>query len=243
MNRTLAFAAIAIAALVTTGIAVARGVDDSKSARALAGTFTATTASRVDTRTCTTSDNKTLVTTSGTYSGAAAGDADLTGPATLRAHSVINTTDGIGTVSGSLKIDVASGRDTEAAFTTIYSGGSVAGLAVGRAHDPGAHLVANMSAGFTSTGGFTGGKIGGSAGGAAVELLPGSCRPSKPVKEASTARGTVSAVSSTSITVAGLTCTVPAALQSKVAGFPMSSRAEIHCLLMNGVNTLTRIDR
>lgn len=242
MNRTLAFAAIAVVALAAAGIAVARGTDDTKNVRALTATFAATAASHVQTRSCTTADNKAVTVSDGTYTGSATGDPDLTGAATLRAHSVINTTDNVGTVTGTLRIDVA-GRDTEAAFTSVYSAGSLAGLAVGRAHDPAARLVANLSAGFSPTGGFTNGKLGASGGGGAIELVGGSCRTVKPVREESTARGTVSANAGGSITVAGLTCAVPTALQAKVAGFPTGSRAEIHCTLQNGANTLTRIGR
>lgn len=242
MNRTLALAAIVVAALAASSIAVARGLDDAKNAKAVSGTFTAATASHVDTKTCTTSDQKTLVVTNGTYTGSATGDPDLTGNATLRAHSVINTTDGVGLVNGTLKIDVA-GRDTQAQFDAVYSNGSIAGLAEGHAHDPAARLVANMSAGFSSTGGFTNGKLGGSTGGAAVELAPGTCRPLKAVKEHSEARGTVSNVSASSITVAGLTCAVPTNLQSKATSFANGSRADIACRLVNGVNTLTRISK
>ena len=85
----------------------------------MTGAFTATTASKVETRTCTTTDGKTLVTTNGTYSGTASGDADFTGTATLRATSLINTTDNIGLVSGTLRIDVAAGRDTQAQFDAV----------------------------------------------------------------------------------------------------------------------------
>jgi hypothetical protein len=172
MKRTLTLAALVVVALAAASIAVARGLNDTKNARAVTGTFAATSASHVSTRTCTTSDNKALVVTDGVYTGTASGDPDLTGNATLRAHSVINTTDGIGRVTGTLRIDV-SGRDTQAQFDTVYSGGSIAGLAVGHAHDPAARLIANLSAGFTSSGGFTDGKLGGSSGGAAVELTPG----------------------------------------------------------------------
>lgn len=242
MKRTLASAAIVLVALAAAGIAVARGTDDTKNVRAVTATFAATTASHVQTRSCTTSDNKTVTVSDGTYTGMATGDPDLTGAATLRAHSVINTTDNVGVVTGTLKIDVA-GRDTEAAFNTVYSSGTVAGLAVGRAHDPSAHLIASLSAGFSPTGGFTNGKLGASGGGGAVEVAGGSCHTVKPVREESTARGTVSANNGTTITVAGLTCAVPAALQAKVAGFPTNSRAEIHCKLLNGANTLTDIRR
>jgi hypothetical protein len=242
MKRTLAATVAAAAALTATSLAVAHNLDPNTNVRALAGTFTATTASRVDTKTCTTAENKTLVTTTGTYTGLAGGDPDLTGTTTIRARSTINTTDNVGVVSGSLRIDVASGRDTQADFSAVYSGGSLAGLAVGRAHDPGAKLVANLSAGFTAAGGFTGGKIGGTAGGAAVELGPGRCQSVKTVKQRSEARGTVSAVSPTSITVAGLTCAVPANLQARVAKLAVNDRAEIHCTLVSNVNTLTSVE-
>jgi hypothetical protein len=243
MKRTLAATVATAAALTATGLAVARNLDSNTNVRAVAGTFAATTASRVDTKTCTTTDGKTLVTTTGTYTGTSTGDADLTGNATVHARSTINTTDNVGVVSGSLRIDVASGRDTQADFSAVYSGGSLAGLAVGRAHDPSARLVANLSAGFTSAGGFTSGKIGGGTGaGAAVEVGPGRCQSVKTVQQRSEAHGTVSAVSPTSITVAGLTCAVPANLQARVAKLAVNDRAEIHCTLVNGANTLKSVE-
>jgi len=243
MRRRSVVAALVVAALVVAGVAVAHGVDGGKSARAVSGQFTATTASRVTSRTCSTAAGKTVVTTDGTYTGSSTGDADLTGPATLHARSTINTTDGVGVVTGTLKIDVASGHDSVAQFTTVYSGGQLAGLAVGHAHRPSSHLVANVSAGFTAAGGFTSGKIGGSTGGAAVELAPAGCRSTPAVRQRSDATGLVTAVSPTSITVAGLTCTVPPALQSKVATVAVNTRAEIHCELVNNVNTLTKLER
>src|SRR5262249_34874404 len=188
-------------------------------ASAVAGGFSATTAANVVTKTCTTTDGKTIADSRGTYTGASSGSADLTGPITLNVHSTINTTDGYGLVSGKLKIDVASGRDAVAAFDTVYDHGGVVGLAEGRAQSsPGVALVGNLSAGFSAAGGFTGGKIGsGASGGSAVEVGPGKCAPAKPAVERSDARGTVSDVSSSSITVAGLQCNVPTALASKVA--------------------------
>jgi hypothetical protein len=241
MKRTLILAAAVTVALAATGYAVARGFDGTKSAKAVAGTFNATTVSKVQTRTCTTSDGKTLVSTNGTYTGPATGDADLTGPATLQARSTINSTDGIGIVSGKLRIDVASGQDTTAQFDAAYSGGQIAGLATGHAQDPHVKLLANLSAGFTAAGGFTDGKLGGgTAGGAAVELGPGKCEPTKTVKESSQASGLVTAVSASSITVAGLTCAVPADLQSVVSGLTVGARAEIRCSLVSGVNTLVK---
>jgi hypothetical protein len=243
MKRTIVVACAVLVALATTGFAVARGLDDNaRSARALTdGTFAATTPSHVDTRTCTTTDGKTIVTTNGTYTGTATGDADLTGAAKLQARSVINTTDGVGVVSGWLRIDVP-GQDTFAHFDGVYKAGQVAGLAIGHAHSPHARLVATLSAGFVAGTGFSAGKLGaGPAGGAAVELGPGNCRPVKNVQQRTEARGTIGAVSASSITVAGLACVVPANLQAKVATLAVNQRAEIHCTLTGGVNTLVSV--
>ena len=90
--------------------------------------------------------------------------------------------------------------------------------------------------------GLAGGKLGGGTnGGAAVELGPGNCRPTSAVKETSEARGIVAA-SGTSVTVASLTCTVPASLQAKVTSL-VGMRAEIHCALSGGVNNLVKIEK
>jgi hypothetical protein len=240
LKRTLMLVAASAVALTAASFAVAHG-DGAKTVKAVTGTFTATTASRVETRTCTTSDGKTLVITNGRYTGTSSGDADLTGPATLDARSTINTTDGVGVVSGTLRIDTASGPDARARFDAVYQGGHIAGLASGNAHEePRVSLLANVSADFTAAGGFVNGKLGGTTGGAAVELGPGKCERSQTVKENTQASGTVTAVSATSITVAGLTCAVPAALQSAVAGLTVGARAEIRCSLVNGANTLVK---
>ena len=241
--RRLLLVAVALAALTAVGVAVADGIEGAKTAKSVAGTFSATQAN-VSTRSCTTSDGKSLSITLAKYTGTSSGDPDLTGPITIRARSVINTTDNVGVVEGALRIDVASGRDTFATFGTVYDHGTVAGLAVGRAHDPSARLVANLSAGFSANGGFTGGKFGGgTAPGSAIELGPGRCGANPPA-EKSEARGTISALTSGSITVAGLTCTIPPAMSAEVTShFKVNDRAEIHCALLNGTNTLTKIER
>ncbi len=178
--RKFLIVAVGVLALVTAGLAVGKELKSTKAAKAVAGTFTATTSSHVDTKTCTTADGKTIVRSHGRYTGTSAGDSELTGPITLDVHSVLNTTDNVGAVTGKLKIDAASGK-TAAHYAAVYDGGSLAGLAGGHAGDPGVTLLANLSAGFTTAGGFTSGKLGGgTAGGSAVELGPGTCAPEKP---------------------------------------------------------------
>jgi hypothetical protein len=242
--RKFIFAAVALVALVATSFAVAHGIEGAKSAKAVAGTFNATGTS-TSSRTCTTTDGKTIVVTDGKYTGVAAGDPDLTGPITLRARSVVNTTDNVGTVEGRFSIDVANGRNTDGSYLAVYSGGTIAGLAAGKAHQPNAKLVANLSATFSAASGFTGGKLGGgTAGGSAVEVGPGSCKPSKPTAEKSEAHGTITTLSTNSITVAGLTCAIPADKSADVnAKFHQNDTAEIHCSLVSGTNTLTKIEK
>jgi hypothetical protein len=242
--RKLTFAAVVLVALVATSYAVAHGIEGAKSAKSVAGTFTAT-GSTTSTRTCTTTDGKTIVVTDGKYTGAAAGDPDLTGAITLRARSVINTTDNVGTVDGRFAID-ASGKNTEGAYSAVYDHGAIAGLAVGKARESKARLIANLSATFSAASGFTAGKLGGgTAGGGAVELGgAGGCKPAGTSHERSEARGTITALSTTSITVAGLTCAIPPAASADLnAKFKASDSVSIKCELVSGTNTLTKIEK
>jgi hypothetical protein len=238
--RKLTYAIAMLVALVATGYAVADGIQGAKSASKVAGTFTAA-GSSTSSRTCTTDDGKTVVVTDGKYTGAASGDPDLTGTITLRARSIVNTTDKVGLVTGSLRIDTA-GKSTNAAYSAVYDNGTISGLAVGRAHDHGVALVANLSAGFDAATGFTSGKIGGgTSGGSAVEVGGKGCKPQRQPNEKSEARGTISSLSTTSITVAGLTCAVPSDKASDVSKFKQGDFVDIRCSFANGQNTLTSI--
>jgi hypothetical protein len=240
--RRLTFIAAGLAALLVTSIAVAHGIG-AKSAKEVAATFQAT-GSSMSSKTCTSTDGKSITITNGRYTGTAAGDPDLTGAITITARSVIDTTDNIGAVDGQLRIDVSGARDTRVNYSAVYSDSKIAGLATGNAHSAGARLVANLSSGFDPSSGFQGGMLGGgTAGGKAVELGPAKCAPNSPPKpEKSEARGTIAALSMDSITVAGLQCTIAsndsAAVNSK---YKMGDRVQIHCSLQNGVNTLDHI--
>src|SRR4051794_29958714 len=206
--RKLSLVIVGVVSLILTSVAVAHGIEGAKTAKSVAATFSAT-AGTVNSRTCTTSDNKTIVVTQGSYTGTATGDADLTGALTLHVKSVVNTTDNVGTAGGSFRIHTATPGDTKGAFSGVVDHGTLAGLAVGRVKG-GVSLLGNVSATFAAATGFTGGKIGGgTAGGSAVEVGGTSCKSSAPTHERSSARGTVSAISSSSITVAGLTCALP----------------------------------
>lgn len=244
--RNLTVAAAAAAALVCAGVAVAHGIDGgTPSFAAVSGTFTATTVSGTSTsQTCTTPAGKSVTSTRATYTGTATGSTDLTGDAVLNANSTIDTTDGLGLVRGTLRVGA-----TQAQFTAVYDHGKLAGVATGHG---GSHtqLVANVSAGFSAAGGFTSGKIGGSAGGSAVEFMPGGCgRHGSPVPpqhehRGNDASGTITAVDAASITVAGLTCSVPTRLAMIVAAsYSVGEHVAISCAPASGIETLVRIDK
>jgi hypothetical protein len=239
MQRLIAITASALL-LVGVGVAVAHS---DKSVKQVSATFTATDTSALRTSSCTGPDG-TYVRAHATYSGSAvSSDASLNGAARIEATSLINTTTGDGVVTGKLRIDAGDKRAV-AHFTAVYTNGAIAGLAEGHTASPGAALVGNLSAGYSTTGGFTDGKLGGgTSGGNAVAVTRGGCRPSSssPKPERVEARGAISAVSSSSITVAGVTCSVPADLQEKVGKLHTSDVVTIHCEVANGTTTLTKV--
>jgi hypothetical protein len=261
MTKRLALVAVGLLALAAAGLAIAKIVQTS-SVTAVSATFTATTQTgKSVTRTCTTADGKTLVATHATFTGSAASASpELAGPLTVDTQSLVNTTDDVGRVDARLRVASSSGK-TDLHVTGVYDHGNLAGLATGHAATPHVQLVGNLSSSFSTGGGFTNGKIGGgSAGGSAIELGPGRCAPTKPAPKPSPptkpapkpspphpeqvqATGTISAVSATSITVAGLTCTVPSNLAARVSGLKTGDRAGIRCIVSNGANTLTKVDK
>ena len=171
--RKLLLAAVGVAALIGASVAFAHTFGSSVTS--VTGTFDATTVSHSEQKSCTTSDGKTIQATDATYTGTAVGDVSVAGTVTVHARSVIDTTDDLGTVQGSVKIGGG-----EAQFSGVYDHGKVAGLLTGHvgAKDSHSTLLANVSAGFSAAGGFSGGKIGASDGGSAVELAAGSCKSS-----------------------------------------------------------------
>jgi hypothetical protein len=242
--RKLVWITAAIAALAGAGMAVAHQVD-SKSVKPVSATFTATTPSVVRTSTCTGPDG-TYTTTRATYTGTAtSSEPTLNGPISIDTQSLLNTTTNVGAVSG--KITIGSGGGSTH-FAAVYSNGNVAGLATGNGGDEhwqGNQLLANLSAGFTTAGGFTNGKLGGgTTGGDAVQILPGGCQPTPtPKPDTIQVHGAVTGVTATTISAAGVTCTIPTTLSATVTGLALTtgSQIEMTCTVAAGVNTLAHI--
>jgi hypothetical protein len=240
--RKLVWITTALAALAGAGLAVAHQ-GDTKSITSVSATFTATTPTGVRTSTCTSADG-TYATTDATYTGTAtSSQPSLNGSITIDAESVLNTTTNVGVVSGTIQFGSGWGNGTQ--FDAVYSNGNIAGLATGRMQNPDGQLLANLSAAFSSTGGFTSGMLGGgTSGGGAVQVLRADCQPvAAPKPDVIEVNGAVSAVSATSITAAGVTCALPASLQAAVTALALANGSEVDmaCTASGGVNTLSRI--
>lgn len=242
--RRLMLTAASVLALVGAGIAVAHGVQ-SKSVKQVSATFTAATAGNVRTQTCTGSDGS-YAKTDGTWTGAStSSEPTLNGNATISADAIVNTTTGNGTVSGRIRIDTSDGHHTSATFDSVLDNNThIVGLAEGRNDDQGSKLLANLSANWSASGGFSNGKLGGPAdGGYAVLVAQGGCQPQPaPKPETINVHGAITAVSSTSISAAGVTCVVPSTLSSTVGSLQVGNRVDMTCEAANGTSTLEKVE-
>jgi len=241
MKRIVLFT-VGVAALAFSGLAVAHSTW-SHAVKGVSATFAATTVSNVRTSNCIGAEGAPFTLTRATYSGTATStDATLNGPVTLDLSSYVNTTTGYGTVAGKLRISTAGNGYTNAHIDGVVSHGAFAGLAAGRV-DNATWLLGNISADFTSAGGVTNGKLGGSAGGDAVEGIPGHCvKPALPKPQRIHVVGTATAASATSLSVASVTCAVPADLAAFVTSHvAVGTRVDLRCLVSNGTPTATRI--
>jgi hypothetical protein len=178
--RLTSVALIAGAALAAAGVAAA-GHRGTQSTQAAAATFTASSVSRMSAKTCTASDGSYRETTA-TYEGtASSSDARLNGALTIRAHSVVDTTTGLGWVDGSFRIRGSSGG-AQGSLHAAIAGGQAAGGVDGQASGRQGKLVASAAAAFSPDGGFTSGSLGtGSAPGIGVVFHRGACTRAKAV--------------------------------------------------------------
>lgn len=179
--RRIILAAVAAAALGAGAIALASPGGGTTS---VTGTFTATTVSKLKTSTCTGPDG-TYQITDAHYSGTAtSSDSHLTGPITIHARTVYNSTENLGTVRGEVKIDPAGPSSTRARLVAVDTNGALAGSVDGGAAGAG-RLVGAFSGTFNPATGFSAASIG-TGGSGALLIDPRPCpkphgpHPSKP---------------------------------------------------------------
>jgi hypothetical protein len=245
MKRVI-LGAVALAALAVTSAAVAHHLRSGDVSQ-VSATLSAPTAANVETRTLT-CDGQTIEITTGRYSGTATSSApDLSGPVELRVKSVYNVTKKLGWVDGRLTIRAADDR-SHAYFSAVNVDGTLDGWLRGSAGRGDGALFGSFAGTFSKTGGLVSGTIGsGTGANAAVIAKHTSCRSQKPVRPSVhlVVRGTVEAVSSSSITVkpndgtANQTCTVTDS--DEVRRVDQGDRVEMTCVQVAGAWTLVRV--
>jgi len=177
-KRLAALALLACTALTVAGVAAAGRLRE-QSSESAAATFATTSTSHLQSRTCTGSDGTYRETTAAYTGTASSGDARLNGALTIRAHSVVNTTTGIGWTEGSFRVRGSSGGADGTLHAAIASGHAV-GSVVGSVDGAQGKLVASVSSGFSQDGGFSSGSLGsGTATGAGVIFQRGDCTNAK----------------------------------------------------------------
>ena len=172
---------VAAAAFIGGGVAWAN--HGSQSTQAAAADFTATSVSQIRSSTCVGSDG-TYQDTTATYTGTAtSSDPRLSGPVEIRTRSVVNTTEGLGWLDGSIRVR-GSSAGAYASIRGAIANGNVVGLVNGNGdHYGGGKLVATFSSPFSQNAGFTSGHLGsGTATNAGVFFTQGSCTKMKQVK-------------------------------------------------------------
>ena len=148
------FAVAALAAVAGTGVAIAAGnLATTKSVDAM---FNATTVKQRHVKTCTGADGDTYEITHATYTGSSdSDDSRLDGPIEIRVKSVYNTKKDLGHLTGNFRGDKARGN-----LSAVNKDGTLEGFLKGGVRDSAGKLFANISADYSSSGGFSDGKLG-----------------------------------------------------------------------------------
>jgi hypothetical protein len=167
---------IMAAALAAAGVAAAhRGAP---SVQSVSAAFDATTVSQHSLTTCSVNGGDTFQATRATYTGTAtSSDPRLSGALTIRAWSLVDTTNGVGHLYGTFHI---RGTDRNLAHGTLnaaIAGGKASGLARGFVRGRWGHLVASLGATFDPTAGFSSGSIGSNTSGAGFLRSGRWCHP------------------------------------------------------------------
>jgi hypothetical protein len=167
---------VAAAALAAAGAAAAhRGPP---SVQSVTAAFNATNVSQHYLTTCSVDGGDTFQATRATYTGTAtSADPRLTGALTIRAWSLVDTTNGVGHLYGTFRIRGAGLDRAHGTLNAAIANGSASGLARGFVHGRWGHLVASLGATFDPTAGFSSGSIGSSTVGAGFLRSGRWCHP------------------------------------------------------------------
>ena len=155
---------VVIAALAAAGVAAARG--KTTSVQAASATFSATTVANKDQVTCSVTGGDTFQATRAVYTGSSlSSDPRLAGALTIRAWSLVDTTNGVGHVFGLFRIK-GPGTQAHGTLNAAVANGNASGIARGFVRHKWGRIVASLGSSFDPNAGFSLGSLGGSTAGA-----------------------------------------------------------------------------
>jgi hypothetical protein len=175
-KRISVFVLIAAAALVAAGVAAAHR--KAPSVQSVSATFNATTVTQHSLTTCSVNGGDTFQATRATYSGTAtSSDPRLGGALTIRAWSLVDTTNGVGHLFGTFRINGTGKNRAHGTLNAAIAGGKASGIARGFTGGPWGHLVASLGSTFDPVAGFSDGSIGTGTAGAGFLRSGRWCHP------------------------------------------------------------------
>ena len=163
------FAVAVLAAVAGTGVAIAAG--NLATTKSVDATFSATTVKHRTVKTCTGADGDTYEVTHAAYTGSSdSDDSRLDGPIEIRVKSVYNTTKKLGHLTGNFRGDKARGN-----LSAVNEDGTLEGFLKGGVRDSAGKLFANISADYSSAGGFSDGELGNGSPNNTAIIFGGAC--------------------------------------------------------------------
>ena len=173
-KRVSLLALLVAGALGAAGAAVAASTH--ASATAVTATFAATSVTRSHTNTCTSKGGDSFQGTTAVYKGtSSSSDPRLNGALTIKAHSFVDTTSGLGRLTGIYRINGAQSGAVTGVLSGVISNGTLSGLVRGAAKGPEGQLLATLGGTFGQTTGFSAGTLGSATTGAGAVITNGYC--------------------------------------------------------------------
>ena len=158
-KRISVFVLLAAAALISAGVAAAHR--KAPSVQSVSATFDAATVTQHSLTTCSVNGGDTFQATRATYTGtASSSDPRLTGALTIHAWSLVDTTNGVGHLFGTFRINGLGRNRAHGTLNAAIAGGNASGIARGFTGGPWGHLVASLGSTFDPVAGFSSGSIG-----------------------------------------------------------------------------------
>jgi hypothetical protein len=243
MRKLLAIGLGAAGALTLTGVAIAHLTPSGTTAES--ATFTATTVQSFRSRTCTGPDGQYQL-IDAMYAGtSSSGQAELSGDTRIRIHSAYNTTERLGWATGWMKLHGTGALR----FDAVDANGKLTGFVRGRVGGNVGDLLASFTSDFSSSG-LANGQLGGGGSAPNAGVLAGRICTTRPVGKSVklNVRGTIDAISSTSVTVAPedgsamQTCALGPG-SPNATGFLKGQRVDMTCATVGGTLTVVRLKK